>query len=337
MFRSGIAFAFAVAFVSSEAAANSADPTSELEVHRCYYTATKTASGTAYGIQVRVRNLATQVLSAGAHIPVWARLVYDTCTGKEEAGTCRSAPTQVDRPKLSGSIADLFGRLEDTVDEASSALHGKSLVRVVAGLGKPSDTRTASVHACELSSQPSNLGQLTACQNRSCGMQAPQWGASVYRGAQPTEDGYRYLRDALNVQTVIDLRYMPYDISHQDHTLGEINQDPGAPKVVFVSYRWNPLTVPEDAKVDELLATLKAASANKKPAYVHCTKGRDRTGMLLALHRVINEGWKPQAAYDEAVAYGFDQELEARLFDPMYKYFVARVKDHGPVVRRRKH
>jgi hypothetical protein len=41
------------------------------------------------------------------------------------------------------------------------------------------------------------------------------------------------------------------------------------------------------------------------PIYVHCWHGEDRTGLLIALHRVFNEGWEPARAYAEMLDKGF--------------------------------
>jgi protein-tyrosine phosphatase len=40
------------------------------------------------------------------------------------------------------------------------------------------------------------------------------------------------------------------------------------------------------------------------PLLVHCTEGRDRTGIVVARYRVRRCGWTKQAAWDEWVRYG---------------------------------
>lgn len=41
------------------------------------------------------------------------------------------------------------------------------------------------------------------------------------------------------------------------------------------------------------------------PIYVHCRQGRDRTGLVVGLHRVFTQGWSPDEAYQEMKKLGF--------------------------------
>jgi protein tyrosine/serine phosphatase len=81
----------------------------------------------------------------------------------------------------------------------------------------------------------------------------------------------------------------------------------------------------DDAKIDGVLAAMARGSKNGA-VMVHCALGRDRTGMVVAMHRVLNEGWTPQHAYDEWHAHGFDaSELRKIEFEALYRYFIGRV------------
>lgn len=64
---------------------------------------------------------------------------------------------------------------------------------------------------------------------------------------------------------------------------------------------------PNDAQVDRILELL--ADPSKRPIYIHCMKGMDRTGMIVALHRVYNEGWTSERAQQERDAIGFNHWL----------------------------
>jgi protein tyrosine/serine phosphatase len=41
------------------------------------------------------------------------------------------------------------------------------------------------------------------------------------------------------------------------------------------------------------------------PVYVHCAGGRHRTGSMVAVYRMVHDGWTVDKAYDEMLAYDF--------------------------------
>jgi protein tyrosine/serine phosphatase len=51
------------------------------------------------------------------------------------------------------------------------------------------------------------------------------------------------------------------------------------------------------------------SSADNGPIFTHCLHGRDRTGIMTAIYRVVHDGWPPEKAYEEMVACGFDTYL----------------------------
>lgn len=59
-----------------------------------------------------------------------------------------------------------------------------------------------------------------------------------------------------------------------------------------------PKTQSEDRDIMEALRRMSLAT-KEKPIYLHCEHGADRTGMLVALYRVIYQGWSPEEAYRE--------------------------------------
>ena len=64
---------------------------------------------------------------------------------------------------------------------------------------------------------------------------------------------------------------------------------------------------PVDAEGHQaILAALRelAAATLEKPVYVHCEHGKDRTGLIIAIHRVQREGWTAEKAYAEWVKFG---------------------------------
>jgi protein tyrosine/serine phosphatase len=147
-------------------------------------------------------------------------------------------------------------------------------------------------------------------------------GGTVYRSARPTTaEQLRYLHDKLGVDVIVNL-----EMIHSDETL-----DNGSSGIRFVRTIWDPLGSPDDAQIDDVISVLAKATPGHA-VLVHCLAGRDRTGLVIALHRVLNEKWSAQQAYDEWTAHGFDATLVARVaFQGMFDYFVKRA---GPVHRK---
>jgi protein tyrosine/serine phosphatase len=47
-----------------------------------------------------------------------------------------------------------------------------------------------------------------------------------------------------------------------------------------------------------------ALDAARGPVFVHCHRGADRTGALVAFYRIARNGWNNQRAYEEARTIG---------------------------------
>ena len=62
-------------------------------------------------------------------------------------------------------------------------------------------------------------------------------------------------------------------------------------------------TLPSDQLIEQFLSLLD--DQDKRPIFVHCFHGSDRTGVLLAMYRMAREGWDMKSAYQEMKACGF--------------------------------
>jgi tyrosine-protein phosphatase SIW14 len=87
----------------------------------------------------------------------------------------------------------------------------------------------------------------------------------------------------------------------------------------FISKPMNPWSTPEDAEINDILKNM--ADAKNFPIFIHCQHGRDRTGLVSGVYRVLNQKWKQQAAHDEMLALGF-----RKIFLSMDKYFWNKTK-----------
>jgi protein tyrosine phosphatase (PTP) superfamily phosphohydrolase (DUF442 family) len=117
---------------------------------------------------------------------------------------------------------------------------------------------------------------------------------AIYRGAQPTQEGIATLKKEYHVNTVIDLR--------DDWELWE--QDACRAQKIDYQRIATSARVIDKQKIHEFLETLRRAKA---PVYVHCMAGRDRTGMELAIYRIVDQGWTRQAAIDELDRHGYNR------------------------------
>jgi tyrosine-protein phosphatase SIW14 len=118
--------------------------------------------------------------------------------------------------------------------------------------------------------------------------------AKVFRGGQPTKDGMKKLA-ALGIKTVINLR-------NDD---GKAQAEEIEARAVGLRYFNVPLDTygrPADEQVDRVLALITAAE--NKPVFVHCKRGSDRTGIVIAAYRISFNGWTGEQATAEAKHYG---------------------------------
>lgn len=111
----------------------------------------------------------------------------------------------------------------------------------------------------------------------------------LYRGAAPTAEGIQQLKK-LGVKTVIDLRSSGAadDLRGTDMTYVQIR-----------ATAWQP----DDEDVVQFLQTVM--DRNHAPAFVHCQRGADRTGMMTAVYRVAVQGWTKDQAIAEMTRGGF--------------------------------
>ncbi len=114
--------------------------------------------------------------------------------------------------------------------------------------------------------------------------------ANLYRSAQPTAEGMTNLV-ALGIKTVLNLRNF-----HSDED--EIGGLPLTARRIPIN-TWS--IDNEDAR--KFLGVM--SDTNALPVLVHCQHGADRTGSLVAIYRVVREGWTVDEALKEMREGGF--------------------------------
>ena len=116
----------------------------------------------------------------------------------------------------------------------------------------------------------------------------------LYRGAQPRRDGLMRLKQ-LGVKTVINLRGSNEDTRSEEQSARALGLN-------YFSVPIGRIGRPSDAKVQRVLAIINAEENH--PVFVHCNHGRDRTGLIIAIYRLANEGWTADEAQREANRHG---------------------------------
>jgi len=116
----------------------------------------------------------------------------------------------------------------------------------------------------------------------------------VYRGAQPTPEGFRNL-SRLGIKTVVDLR------EPGDRSAGErkIVTEAG---MRYISVPMRGMSTPSREDVYKVLGLLEDTTSG--PVFVHCLRGADRTGAVIACYRIEHDKWKNAQALAEARSLG---------------------------------
>ncbi|MEO6740901.1 MAG: tyrosine-protein phosphatase [Chthoniobacteraceae bacterium] len=112
----------------------------------------------------------------------------------------------------------------------------------------------------------------------------------LFRSAQPDAAGMREI-EKLGVRTVIDLRDLNDD---QDEARGT--------KLRLLSVPMNTWHI-EDEDVVRVLTLLRRRKNG--PFLVHCHHGSDRTGVVCAMFRIVEQGWSREDAIRELRDGGF--------------------------------
>jgi protein tyrosine phosphatase (PTP) superfamily phosphohydrolase (DUF442 family) len=130
---------------------------------------------------------------------------------------------------------------------------------------------------------------------------------ALYRSARPTAAGMRRAKE-LGVRTVVNLRQ-----SH--HDAGELaGLDLQSVEIPMTA--WN-LDAADAASFLRVVA-----DPARTPALVHCQRGADRTGAMVAVYRVAMQGWTKEQAFAELAegGYGFNP-----IFAKRFKHWIDRL------------
>ncbi len=114
----------------------------------------------------------------------------------------------------------------------------------------------------------------------------------VYRGAQPTEEGYKQLKD-MGIKTLVNFRHEEDEIE-----FGRENAEKNGLEYINISW-----TIFGDAKDENWLDFFRVLeNPEKQPVFFHCKRGAERTGVMsYSYYRYFDK-----LSHDEAWAKAFD-------------------------------
>ena len=112
----------------------------------------------------------------------------------------------------------------------------------------------------------------------------------LYRGAQPTAEGFRQL-EKMGIKTVVNLRSFHSDRKRLRGT--------GLAYESIDMKAWH-------AENEDIIEFLKIVTdPARQPVFVHCQHGADRTGTVCAVYRIVVQGWDKEDAIREMQDGGF--------------------------------
>jgi protein-tyrosine phosphatase len=115
----------------------------------------------------------------------------------------------------------------------------------------------------------------------------------IYRGEQPGKRDYSALA-SIGVKTIIDLR---------DDAMASSARYAKNAGLNYVNIAIDGHGMPTDAEAAAFLKIVNDPSSGV--VYVHCAGGRHRTGSMIAVYRMTEDGWTVDQAYKEMLAYDF--------------------------------
>ena len=122
----------------------------------------------------------------------------------------------------------------------------------------------------------------------------------LLRSAQPDAAGFADLQK-LGVKTILDLR-----AGHAD------GKDAGKAALKLLNVPMTAWSLRDDRVLEALRILTDQAN---RPLLVHCQKGADRTGAILALYRVVVQGWTKDEAIREMNQGGYHHSSLFRNLD----------------------
>lgn len=115
----------------------------------------------------------------------------------------------------------------------------------------------------------------------------------IYRGGEPSVVGLQEL-GAIGVKTIVDLRQSGAATTFEKEQSEKL-------KIKYINIPLGEFSAPGNAQIEQILGLL---DDNSTTLFVHCRRGKDRTGTVIACYRIQHDGWANERALEEAKEHG---------------------------------
>jgi len=119
---------------------------------------------------------------------------------------------------------------------------------------------------------------------------------TLYRGAQPSPAGFGALQQ-MGVAIVVNFREEPWETSTEKREVESLGMQ-------YVGIPWKGKQTPSNAQIVQFLDLVRANPQAK--IFVHCQRGADRTGTMIAAYRIAVEHEAVPDAVSEMYRFHYD-------------------------------
>jgi protein tyrosine/serine phosphatase len=113
---------------------------------------------------------------------------------------------------------------------------------------------------------------------------------NLFRGGQPTAEGVKRLAE-LGIKTIINFRDARENVERE-------KQYAEAHGLRFINLHLSNWFAARDEEIHAIIDVIR--NPEHQPVFIHCKRGADRTGTVVAVYRMLFDGWTDKEANREA-------------------------------------
>ena len=141
---------------------------------------------------------------------------------------------------------------------------------------------------------------------------------NIYRGAAPSIKDVIRMHKTLGIKKIISL----------DLKAGK--RIDTTCKLLGIKHIMLPIEFGIKGSLDNFLHHNIIKLLSNGPTFIHCARGKDRTGMAIALYRVKKDNWSAEKAIKEAKSFGFGIGVDP-LITHIYKKVIQKAENHKDI------